>query len=351
MFGHIQPGPPDPMFTLKKNADTDLSSRKVDLGVGIYRNEAGVYQELEVVKQAKKQLDQLNLGHDYELTTGDPEYLELAAEVMFGNDSDALKSGRISSVQTISGTGANSLGALLIARTMQPKPKVYISIPTWGNHVPIFQDAGLQTTTYPYLDSSKHAVNFAALLDAVRTAPRGSVFVLQGCCHNPTGVDLNLQQWQDLAVEMKAHGHLPFFDTAYQGLGDGFDEDAAGVCTFVKAGIEMLVCQSFSKNFALYGERCGALHVVAETSEVAANVKDRLRSLIRHTYSSSPAYGSRLVKIVLTDTSLRESWATELDGMRQRLKRNRQALFNQLTNVLKTPGDWAHITQEKGLFS
>lgn len=191
---------------------------------------------------------------------------------------------------------------------MQPKPKVYISTPTWGNHIPIFQEAGLQTTTYPYLDSSKHAVNFPALLDAVRTAPRGSVFVLQGCCHNPTGVDFNLGQWQELAVEMQTHGHLPFFDTAYQGLGNSFNEDAAGVRTFVKAGIEMLVCQSFSKNFALYGERCGALHVVAESSEVAANVKDRLRSLIRHTYSSSPAYGSRLVKLVLNNNSSRGSW-------------------------------------------
>ncbi|KAF6798769.1 aspartate aminotransferase [Colletotrichum sojae] len=268
MFGHIQPGPPDPMFTLKKNADTDLDFRKVDLGVGIYRSEAGVYQELEVVKQ-------------YELTTGDPEFLELAAEVMFGNDSDALKPGR---------------------------------------------DAGPQITIYPYLDLSKHAVNFPALLDTVRTAPRGSVFVLQGCCYNPTGVDLNIQQWQELAVEMKAHGHLPIFDTAYQGLGDGFDEDAAGVRTFVKAGIELLVCQSFSKNFALYGERCGTLHVVAETSEVAANVKDRLRSLIRRTYSSSPAYANWMTR------------ATELDEMRRRLKRNRQALFDQLTNVLKVRG-------------
>lgn len=191
---------------------------------------------------------------------------------------------------------------------MQPKPRVYIGVPTWGNHVPIFQDAGLETTTYAYLDSSKHAINFPVILDTIRTAPAGSVFVLQGCCHNPTGVDLSLQQWKQLAAELKAHGHLPFFDTAYQGLGDGLDEDSAGVRVFAEAGMEMLVCQSFSKNFALYGERCGALHVVGHTPEVAANVQDRLRSLIRHTYSSSPAYGSRLVKIVLSDGKLSELW-------------------------------------------
>ncbi|KAI8257856.1 Aspartate aminotransferase [Colletotrichum sp. SAR11_239] len=260
MFEHIKPGPPDPMFDLKRDSDNDHSSEKVDLGVGIYRNESGLYQELEVVKLAKKELDRQNLGHD-------------------------------------------------------------------------------------------HAVNFDALLEAVRTAPQGSVFILQGCCHNPSGVDLSVQQWQELATEMKSHGQLPFFDTAYQGLGDGFDEDAAGVRIFVEAGLEMLVCQSFSKNFALYGERCGALHVVADSTEVAANVKDRLRSLIRYTYSSSPAYGSRLVKIVLSNCELRNAWTLELEGMRERLKRNRQALYSELTNVLKTPGDWSHLTQEKGLFS
>ncbi|KZL78706.1 aspartate aminotransferase [Colletotrichum tofieldiae] len=351
MFGHIQPGPPDPMFTLKKNADNDNSPEKVDLGVGIYRSEVGKYQELAVIRQAKKQLDQLDLGHDYESTIGDAEFLRLAAVVMFGEGNVALKSGRISSVQTISGTGANSLGALLISKTMQPKPKVFIGVPTWGNHIPIFKDAGLETTTYPYLDSSKHAVNFAGFLEVVRSAPKGSVFVLQGCCHNPTGVDLSIQQWQELAMEMKAHGHLPFFDTAYQGLGDGLDEDSAGVRVFVASGMELLVCQSFSKNFALYGERCGALHVVGTTEEVAANVQDKLRSLIRHTYSSSPAYGSRLVKIALSNNNMRDNWVSELNSMRQRLKTNRQALYHQLTDILKTPGDWSHLTKEKGLFS
>ncbi|KAF4416533.1 Aspartate aminotransferase 3 [Colletotrichum fructicola] len=288
MFEHIKPGPPDPMFDLKRDSDNDHSSEKVDLGVGIYRNESGLYQELEVVKL-------------------------------------------ISSVQTISGTGANALGALLISKAMSPNKKVYVSTPTWGNHFDIFHNVDMETVSYPYLDSSKHAVNFDALLEAVRTAPQGSIFILQGCCHNPSGVDLSVEQWQELATEMKSHGQLPFFDTAYQGLGDGFDEDAAGVRIFVEAGLEMLV--------------------LADSTEVAANVKDRLRSLIRYTYSSSPAYGSRLVKIVLSNRELRNAWTLELEGMRERLKRNRQALYSELRNVLKTPGDWSHLTQEKGLFS
>lgn len=215
---------------------------------------------------------------------------------------------QISSVQTISGTGANALGALLIAKTMQSKPKVYVGVPTWGNHLDIFQNVDIETVTYQYLNSSKHAVDFSALITAVQTAPPGSIFILQGCCHNPSGVDLSARQWEELASEMRTNCHLPFFDCAYQGLGDGLDEDAAGVRTFVEAGMEMLVCQSFSKNFALYGERCGALHVVADSSEVASNVQDRLRSLIRYTYSSPPAYGSRLVKTVLKDDDLRKAW-------------------------------------------
>ncbi|KAL0939634.1 aspartate aminotransferase [Colletotrichum truncatum] len=350
MLEHIQSGPPDPMFVLKKIADNDLSPGKVDLGVGIYRSEAGSYQELDVVKQVGVPLPPLNISQ-YEQTTGDADFLKLAAGVMFGDDSQALACGKISSVQTISGTGANSLGALLIAKTMQPKPKVYIGIPTWGNHIPIFENVGLETSTYSYLDSTGHAVDLSAILNAVRTAPRGSVFVLQGCCHNPSGVDLSVNQWRELALEMKSYGHLPFFDTAYQGLGDGLDEDASGVRIFVDTGIEMFVCQSFSKNFALYGERCGALHVVAGCTQVAANVQDQLRSLIRHTYSSSPAYGSRLVKTVLKSPDLRAAWAMELEGMRKRLERNRSALHYHLTQVLGTPGNWDHLIKEKGLFS
>ncbi|KAL4418070.1 aspartate aminotransferase [Colletotrichum abscissum] len=351
MFGHVQPGPPDPMFTLKRDADNDTSPEKVDLGVGIYRNEEGSYQELEVVKKVSSKVSAPVLETKYELTIGNADFLRLAAEVMFGAHSDALQTGRISSVQTISGTGANSLGALFISKVMEPKPRVYIGVPTWGNHIPIFQDTGLKTTTYSYLEASKHAVNFTALLDTVRSAARGSIFVLQGCCHNPTGVDLSLKQWKELACEMKHYGHLPFFDVAYQGLGDGLDEDAASVRVFVDAGIEMMVCQSFSKNFALYGERCGALHFVGNSQEVAANVQDRLRSLIRHTYSSAPAYGSRLVKIVLNDADLRKEWTSETDGMRKRLKRNRQALYDELAIRLKTPGNWSYLVKEKGLFS
>ncbi|CDM30175.1 Aspartate/other aminotransferase [Penicillium roqueforti FM164] len=351
MFDNIPPGPADPFFHLKKKADEDDHPDKVDIGVGIYRSEQGTYQELAVVKRAKKILEQLELGHDYGLTTGDDRFLKLAAEVMFGQENEALVSGRIASVQTLSGTGANHTAAVLIARLLDPKPAIYLGVPTWNNMKPLCEYAGLETIEYPYLDRETSELSFQPCIDAIRSAPTGSVFVLQGCCHNPTGKDITLDQWQRFGEEIKARGHLAFIDIAYQGLGDGLDEDAAGVRILSRLGIDMIVCQSFSKNFALYGERCGVLHVVTRSVEAATNTKDQLRSLIRREYSSSPAYGSRLVTIVLEDPELRQQWVDELASMRARLIQNRQRLYKELSTILQTPGDWKHIVEEKGLFS
>ncbi|KAI1291183.1 aspartate aminotransferase [Xylaria venustula] len=351
MFDQIQPGPADPIFFLKKTADEDLDPRKVDVGVGIYRNEDGKYQELDVVRKAKRRLDQLDLGHDYEITTGDAAFLGLAAQVLFSTHSDLLESGRVSSVQTLSGTGACHLGALLLATNIHPKPKVFVGLPNWGNTVPMFQHVGLETQTYRYLDPDTKRVDMTSILETLRQAPSGSVFSFQGCCQNPLGADYTEAQWTTVAKELKARDLFPFLDIAYQGLGKGLDEDAAGVRIITDTCPEALVCQSFSKNFALYGERCGALHVVAKSPETADNVKDQLRSLIRREFSSSPAYGSRLVKIVLGDHELREQWVSELSKMRQRLQRNRDILYRNLSEVFKTPGDWKHILEEQGLFS
>ncbi|KAH7078117.1 pyridoxal phosphate-dependent transferase [Paraphoma chrysanthemicola] len=348
MLEKIERGPPDPMFELKANADMDEDPRKVDLGVGIYRNEAGVYEELETVMRAKETLHRLNLGHEYGPTTGDADFLRLGAELLFGKHSQAIATDRICSVQTISGTGANSLAALLIGKEF-PCSRVYISLPTWGNHIPIFQHVGLQVSTYSYLDSSGSKPGMEALLHTVRVAPPHSILVLQWCCHNPTGVDLSVQQWAQLADELKDRTHIVVVDIAYQGLGEGLDEDAAGLRTLAEAGLELLVCQSFSKNFALYKERCGALHVVCKSSAVAADVKDKLRSLIRHTYSSSPAYGSRLVKVVLNDEVRRVHRTSELERMRSRLKKNRQNLLTHL-GASGIPGGWSDVIAKKGLF-
>lgn len=212
-------------------------------------------------------------------------------------------------MQTISGTGAIHTGALFLTRSATDGlPHVYVGTPTWGNYQPLLSLAGLDVRTYNHYLSQTGTVDFESVLSAIRTAPRGSTLILQGCCHNPTAADFSREQWDIVVGELKSHGHLPFFDIAYQGLGQGVDEDVYGVRMCAEEGMEMIVCQSFAKNFGLYGERCGALHVACTSRDVAARVKDQLRCLIRWEFSSSPAYGARLVNLVLSDRRAEEQW-------------------------------------------
>ncbi|KAL6798258.1 aspartate aminotransferase [Trichoderma sp. SZMC 28012] len=351
MLDDIEAGPPDPMYTLKKWADGDTCDQKADLGVGIYRNEAGVYQEMDCIKQAKVELSKQKLGHDYEVTTGNPEFLHHAARLIFSQDCSRLAANHVASVQTISGTGANHLAVLLLAKCIVPQPKVFIGTPSWGNYKPMLDLVGLSTVEYPHYDEIDRTLDFPSILAAITSAPRNSVFIFQSCCHNPTGSDPSQEQWHELAMALRAGDHIPLFDSAYQGLGRGLEEDSFAVRLFAKLGFSMIVCQSFSKNFGLYGERCGALHIVCGTAEAASATQDRLRCLIRWEFSSSPAYGSRLVNIVQSSAYLKQMWITELSAMRHRLYELRQQLYNLLSKILKTPGHWGHIIEECGLFS
>ncbi|OTB07509.1 hypothetical protein M426DRAFT_239607 [Hypoxylon sp. CI-4A] len=352
MLEHVQPGPPDPMYHLKVAADSDTHQEKVDLGVGVYRNEHGQYHELQAVKQAKQELATINPGHDYGLTTGDEVFLANAQKILFGKQTQLLSSGRIASVQTIAGTGANHLGASLVKYSnAKTTPSVYFGTPAWGNYDPLWKLVGLETKTYNHYNRETGEVDFDSVISAAKSAPEGSVFILQACCHNPTAADFSQQQWQQLAEMMKAQKLFPFFDIAYQGLGQGLDEDAYGVRLFADLDFEMIVCQSFSKNFGLYGERLGVLHVVSPTAEISAAVRDRLRSLIRWEYSSSPAYSSRLVNLVLSKPEAEVKWQQELAEIRGRLQKLRSQLYHLLNNVHKTPGNWELITRGNGLFS
>lgn len=270
------------------------------------------------------------------MTTGNAAFLANAAKVLFGWEAGILSSGRVTSVQAISGTGAIHLGALFLARTPAFKgKKVYVGTPAWGNYVPLFNLVGLDVVTYRHYDALTGTVDFASVLEATRTADEGSIFVLQGCCHNPSGADLSPAQWDELADVMEAKKLFPLFDMAYQGLGSSLDEDAYGLRLFASRGFELLACQSFSKNFGLYGERVGVLHAVSQDAEVAAKVYERLRCLIRWEFSSSPAYGARLVDIVLGDDELRQDWQTELATIQKRLADNRRALHGELVEKRK----------------
>ncbi|KAL1652683.1 hypothetical protein SLS61_004663 [Didymella pomorum] len=351
MFRSVLKGPADPVFILSSKVKADSSPSKIDLGVGVYRNEQGRYNELGVLKQAKEILGKADLGHDYEITTGDAEFVTNACKVLFGTDSEVVKSGKIVSAQAISGTGSIHLAALFLSRAEQLRGKrAYVGTPAWGNYEPLFNLVGFEVVKYRHYDAERGVVAFSDLLEAVDEAPSGSIFVLQGCCHNPSGADLSNEQWKTLARVMKPKGHFPFFDMAYQGLGGSLAEDAFGLRYFAEQGFELLACQSFSKNFGLYGERCGVLHILAESETVAANVYDQLRCLIRWEFSSSPAYGSRLVNTILKDTSLTSQWQDELILMRERLVGLRRALYTLLTEKYKLPGNWDAILTSTGLF-
>lgn len=336
MFRSVPKGPADPVFILSSKVKADKSPSKIDLGVGVYRNEQGRYNELGVLKQAKEILTKLELGHDYEVTTGDAEFVKHASKILFGAESEVVKTQRIASAQAISGTGSIHLAALFLSRAEEFKGKrVYIGTPAWSNYEPLFNLVGFEVVKYRHYDAERGTVAFGDILKAVGDAPNGSIFVLQGCCHNPSGADLNKEQWQTLANAMKPKGHFPFFDMAYQGLGAPLEDDAFGLRHFAERGFELLACQSFSKNFGLYGERCGVLHILTEEEAVATNVYDQLRCLIRWEFSSSPAYGSRLVNTVLKDSNLASQWHGELDLMRERLVRLRKTLYDLLTKKQK----------------
>ncbi|CAG8947947.1 unnamed protein product [Penicillium salamii] len=228
---------------------------------------------------------------------------------------------------------------------------VYIGTPAWGNYEPMCRLVGLETKTYRHYDPATGLVDFESVMSAVRTASRGSIFILQACCHNPTSADLSIDQWHDLIDEISKRGLIPFFDIAYQGMGKGLDEDVYGVRYAVEKGLELFVCQSFSKNFGLYGERVGALHVLCGSKRNVRPVHDQLRCLIRWEFSSSPAYGSRLVNQVLSDEDNEASWVAELAIIRARLHSIREKFSHMLNNVYQVPGDWSVVTQGSGLFS
>lgn len=267
---------------------------------------------------------------------------------------------QVASVQTIGGTGAVRLGAAFLNRnvpTHSTSPrlphatKVYVGVPTWPNYVPLFAHAGFKIEIYDYLVESRDSANVEAALSSASAAPFGSIFIFQVCCHNPTGQDYTRTQWLQLAQTMQAKRHFVFFDLAYQGLASSMENDAWPVRFFASKGIDLLVCQSFSKHMGLYSERVGLLHIVCKSHEIALHVKDQMRSLIRWEVSSTPAYGARLATIIMQSPSLSRQWLNEVQDACDRMIAIRQAVHQLLADKYQTPGAWDHILHERGLFS
>ncbi|KAH9484241.1 Aspartate aminotransferase, cytoplasmic [Psilocybe cubensis] len=364
--------PPDSIFQLTAAYKADTFKDKVNLGVGAYRDNDNKPWVLPVVKKATAiLLNDESLDHEYLPITGLAEFTTAAAKLILGADSPAIKEGRVVSVQTISGTGANHLGALFLSKFYKwnGPARVYLSNPTWGkpfnyipsnilgtegrsaNHHAIFRNVGIEPVEYAYYDPKTIGLDFNGFIDALKGAPERSVFLLHACAHNPTGVDPTPEQWKAIAEVIASKKHYTFFDCAYQGFASGdLDKDAWAVRLFVELGLPLLVCQSFAKNAGLYGERVGALHVVSPNTETANRVKSQLSVLQRSEISNPPSHGARLVSLILNDAGLFEEWKRDIQTMAGRIIEMRRELHRLLTEKLQTPGNWDHIVNQIGMF-
>lgn len=353
IFSNVTAVPEDPIFQLTMDFNKDTHPNKINLGAGAYRDDNAQPWVLSSVKGAKLNIANDPLDHhEYPAIAGLPKFRALAARLIFGAESPAILEGRVASNQTISGTGANHMAGLFI-RHFYPSANIYLSSPTWGNHHALYQSVGFtKLQNYPYWDAAKKALDIEGMLDCMRSAPEGSVFLLHACAHNPTGVDPTKAQWSQIADVMQQKRHLPLFDSAYQGFASGnLDEDAHAVRLFVERGFELIVCQSFSKNLGIYAERCGAIHVVTHTSVAASCVSSQLADLTRSEISCTPSFGAKVAQEVMSNGTLYTLWTQQdLPTMAARIIEMRAVLHRHLIE-LKTPGNWDHIISQIGMFS
>lgn len=354
-FEHITEAPPDPILSTTQNFNADTDSRKVNLGVGAYRDENGKPYVLKVVREAEAEmLEELGSTINKEYTTidGPPELKGLTQKLLWGDDNEATAAGRIASAQALSGTGALRVAAEFVMTHMSVAGKeVWLSDPTWGNHDSIFAKAGFVVKKYPYWHAPTKSLDIEGMLAALQSAPDGAMVLLHACAHNPTGVDPTEEQWKQIADLMKAKKFITLMDSAYQGYGSGsLDKDAFAARLFLSRGFEFLMCQSFAKNLGLYGERIGMLHVVCNTAALAKTVLSQLKMVIRPMYSSPPKHGAELVIRILGKPERFQHWKEELKGMADRILEVRSMLCKGLEDK-GTPGTWNHITDQIGMFS
>ena len=349
MFAHLLPLPQDPILSMLADYRADTHPHKLDLGIGVYKDEQGNTPIMEAVKEAESRLLTSEKSKSYTAPAGTAEYNHLASALVFGTEHPALKDQRIISAQTPGGCGALRMGAEFLHGCSQ-ESRVWVSLPTWANHTPLLAGAGLEITEYPYYDYATKGIQFEAMLQALEQASTGDFVLLHGCCHNPSGADLNQEQWHAVADLMTRKGLIPFVDMAYQGLGNGLEEDAFGVRLLAERFPEMLVATSCSKNFGLYRERTGTLFIVAANSAQAKTAGSQLFSKIRSHYSMPPAHGAAIVETILADTGLTASWKSELASMRERIQGLRQQLVTAIT-ASDIDGDFAFIQHQFGMFS
>ncbi len=349
MFERLEMAPPDAILGLTEAFKKDTNPDKVNLGVGVYKDENNQTPVLQSVKRAEERILAEETSKSYMPIPGSPEYGAQVQEMLFGAGHEIIEGGRAVTAHTPGGTGALRVAGDFI-KQLFPGKTLWLSDPTWANHPAIFTAAGLELRSYPYYDSANKCLDFEALRGALAEVPEGDVVLLHGCCHNPSGMDPDLAQWQAIAALTEERKLIPLLDFAYQGLADGIEEDAAGLRAFCTPGRELMVCSSYSKNFGLYRERTGALTLVGATADAAQIALSHLKRSIRTNYSNPPAHGAAIVSAVLADGELRGLWEQELAEMRDRINGMRQLLVD----TLKAKGvdrDFSFITEQKGMFS
>lgn len=345
----VEMAPRDPILGLTELYNADTNSAKVNLGVGVYYDDAGKVPLLECVRRAEQQLVASAKPRAYLPIDGLPAYARAIQELLLGMDSQVIAQGRIVTMQTPGGTGALKVGADFLMR-ISPEAQVWISDPSWENHRGIFESAGFTVNSYAYYDASSHGVNFEAMTRQLGELPAGSIVLLHACCHNPTGVDLSADQWTEIARIVNEQDLIPFLDIAYQGFGEGIDQDAYAVRLFADAMTPVFIANSFSKSFSLYGERIGGLSVITQDANESARILSQLKRVVRTNYSNPPSHGGMIVTTVLGDDELRTLWTNELAAMRDRIRQMRESLSSKISQ--RAPAtDFSFITGQRGMFS
>ena len=348
-FSEVPLAPADPILGLTEAFQADKNPNKVNLGVGVYQDGRGKVPVLSVVREAERRWYEKEDSKAYLPIDGLPSYRQEVQALLFGRDSSLVKEGRVVTAQALGGTGALKLGADFLRRFL-PESELYISQPSWENHRALFEAAGFAGKEYPYYAPKTHGLDFSGMRDALSKLPAKTVVLLHACCHNPTGVDLTPAQWQEVVEISKARGLVPFIDFAYQGFGEGIEQDAVAVRAFAAAGIPFLIASSFSKSFSLYRERVGAVCFVTRDADETKRVTSQLKRVVRTNYSNPSSHGGQIVALVLADPELRTRWEGEVAEMRNRIQ-NMRTLFVKKLAERGIKRDFSFIENQKGMFS
>ncbi|MDH5340783.1 MAG: aspartate/tyrosine/aromatic aminotransferase [Rubrivivax sp.] len=349
MFQHLDPYAGDPILSLNEAFQKDPRADKVNLSIGIYFDDQGRIPVLPCVHEAERQLLAENAAKPYLPIEGSAPMRQAVQALLFGAGHPALREGRVATLQTVGSSGGLRVGADFLKRWL-PGSQVWVSDPTWDNHRAMFEGAGLTVHTYPYYDAATGGLRFDAMRAALQALPPRSVVLLHACCHNPTGVDLTRDQWQQLVPVLRERELLPYLDVAYQGYGEGIDEDAHAIRLLADAGLPFLVTNSFSKSMSVYGERAGALSVVCDSASEAALVLGQLKATVRRNYSSPALHAAGIVTKVLTDPALRASWQADVSAMRERIQAMRRRMHKVLSEQV-SGRDLGYFLTQRGMFS